>query len=364
MRIAVLAPGYPSEATPYNYAFVHARARMYAARGTEVAAFALGASESYTLDAVTVSTGDTARLRRALSEFRPDVVAVHAPTFRTMRVARHADRPMVSWVHGHEAMISLRSVSFGHTRRERAIKWLKLVPRLLVQLATIRNFLTDQHRVVFVSRWMQAVAERHTLRSYPNAEVIPNPVDTDLFAYRFDRSNRCRGVTARSLSSTKYGIDVAIRGFVGLDQASLDIYGRGSLEASYTALIRRTGSNAELFARGFAHRDMPDLLAGYGFFVAPSRVEAQGVAMCEAMACGLPVVATHVGGIPEFVDDGVEGILVPPEDPEALGAAVVRLVSDADRFAVMSKAARRRIVSQCSHTVVAERELALLKQAR
>ncbi len=363
MRIAILSPGYPSATTPYNYAFVHARARLYADRGRDIAAFALGATDAYELDAVPVTTGDGGRLRRALRNYRPDVVAVHAPTLRTMPVARSADRPMLSWIHGHEVMVSLRSVSFGRTRRVRAVKWVKLIPRLAMQLATVRRFLRTQYRVVFVSRWMQAVAERHTLRSYSNAEVIPNPVDTDLFAYRLDESNRSRGITTRSLSSTKYGIDLAIRAFAGLDQASLDIFGTGSLESRYAALIRRTGSNVSLIPRGHAHREMPDLFAGYGFFVAPSRVEAQGVAMCEAMACGLPVVATNVGGIPEFVDDGVEGLLVPPEDPEAIGAAVVRLVSDADRFAAMSKAARRRIEIQCSHTVVAESELALLERA-
>jgi glycosyltransferase involved in cell wall biosynthesis len=122
----------------------------------------------------------------------------------------------------------------------------------------------------------------------------------------------------------------------------------------------RTGSRAQIEARRVPHREMPTLSRGYGFFVAPSRVEAQGVAMCEAMACGLPVIATRVGGIPEFVTDGVEGYLVPPEDPPAIRRAVERLVSDPNRHLAMSRAARERVVRQCSPDVVTRRELAIL----
>ncbi|MDF1562240.1 MAG: glycosyltransferase family 4 protein [Deltaproteobacteria bacterium] len=363
MRIALISPGYPSEEKPYNYAFVHARARLYGDRGQEVGAFALGEDATYTLDGIPVSTGRRATLQRALRDFHPEVLALHAPNFRTIPVARSIDRPMVSWIHGHEAMISLRSVSFGRTRRERAMKWVKLVPRLSLQLGTVRRFLPTQHRVVFVSRWMQEVAERHTLRRYSNAEVIPNPVDTDLFAYRLDAARRTRGVTTRSLNSTKYGIDLAIRAFAGLEEASLDIYGQGAMAAEFQALLRSTGANASLITRGHPHREMPELFSRYGFFVAPSRVEAQGVAMCEAMACGLPVVATRVGGIPEFVDDGVEGFLVQPESPEAIAAGVRKLVSDPARYLEMSRAARLRMERQCSQEVVATRELGLLESA-
>jgi glycosyltransferase involved in cell wall biosynthesis len=73
---------------------------------------------------------------------------------------------------------------------------------------------------------------------------------------------------------------------------------------------------------------MPHFLDGFGFFLAPSRREGQGVAMCEAMACGMPVIATRVGGIPEFVKDGFNGLLIPPEDPLSIRQAVKLLTSD------------------------------------
>jgi glycosyltransferase involved in cell wall biosynthesis len=62
--------------------------------------------------------------------------------------------------------------------------------------------------------------------------------------------------------------------------------------------------------------------------VLPSYREAQGLSILEAMALSRPVVASNVGGIPEMIDDGVTGLLVPPHDAEALSAAIVRLLRD------------------------------------
>ena len=363
MRIGLFSPGYPSDAQAYNYAFVHARARLYQAAGHEVAAFALGERGEYRLDGVPVTTGDRDRVVDAIRARLPDVLAIHAPTFRMIAAARSLDLPQVSWVHGHEALFSFRAIHFAKGRLAKAIKLLKALPRNVHQLRTIRDFLPSQAAVVFVSDWMRREAERHTRARYQNAVEVPNPVDVDLFSYRLDPQNRTRGVSARALGSTKYGLDVAVRAFADLRHCSLTIVGMGSLEGKLRRLIERTKSNTVLEARHVPHRDMPDLLGRYGFFVAPSRVEAQGVAMCEAMACGLPVVATRVGGIPEFVTHMEEGLLVPPDDPETLHAAVIDLIRDEARYLAMSKKARARMERQCAPEVVTRRELAILASA-
>jgi starch synthase len=68
----------------------------------------------------------------------------------------------------------------------------------------------------------------------------------------------------------------------------------------------------------------------------------------EAMACGTPVVASRVGGIPELVDDGVTGLLVPPGDADALADAIVALLGDPARRAQMGEHARERAVEEYS----------------
>jgi glycosyltransferase involved in cell wall biosynthesis len=90
-------------------------------------------------------------------------------------------------------------------------------------------------------------------------------------------------------------------------------------------------------------RDVPALLARAGLFVLPSLAEGISLTLLEAMASGLAVATTRVGGNPEVVVDGETGLLVPPADPPALAAALLRLRRDAGLRRRMGEAGRRRV---------------------
>jgi glycosyltransferase involved in cell wall biosynthesis len=83
--------------------------------------------------------------------------------------------------------------------------------------------------------------------------------------------------------------------------------------------------------------DQPTLLAGHDAVVVPSRCEAFGLVALEAMAVGTPVVAACIGGLAELVEDDVSGLLVPPDDPTALAAALTRLADDRELWARLSR---------------------------
>jgi sugar transferase (PEP-CTERM/EpsH1 system associated) len=89
-------------------------------------------------------------------------------------------------------------------------------------------------------------------------------------------------------------------------------------------------------------RDVPALLARARMFVLPSRSEGIPLTVLEAMACGLPVIATRVGGLPEVVEDALTGVLVPSADPAALAEAVIEIWNDPGRADRMGRSGRRR----------------------
>ncbi len=120
------------------------------------------------------------------------------------------------------------------------------------------------------------------------------------------------------------------------------IAGDGTCRESLVALAGQLGITDRVTFLG--HRDdVPAVLAQADMFVLPSRSEALPNSVIEAMASGLPVVASRVGGIPELVDDGKTGYLVPPGDPNALADALARLLEDPRRSAELGRAGRIKI---------------------
>jgi N-acetyl-alpha-D-glucosaminyl L-malate synthase BshA len=85
--------------------------------------------------------------------------------------------------------------------------------------------------------------------------------------------------------------------------------------------------------------ELPPYLAASDVMLMPSQSESFGLAALEAMACGTPVVASAIGGLPEVIDDGVDGQLLPPEDAAGMAEAVLALLNDRSRLERMSQAA-------------------------
>jgi sugar transferase (PEP-CTERM/EpsH1 system associated) len=101
----------------------------------------------------------------------------------------------------------------------------------------------------------------------------------------------------------------------------LALVGDGPLRAEIEELLRRENATDLVWLAG-ARDDVPRLMRGLDLFVLPSLAEGVSNTLLEAMASGLPVVATRVGGNPELMEEGRSGMLVPPADPHAMAAAV------------------------------------------
>jgi glycosyltransferase involved in cell wall biosynthesis len=109
--------------------------------------------------------------------------------------------------------------------------------------------------------------------------------------------------------------------------AYLIIVGEGSRLDALREIARGLGVERHVIFTG-RRDDIPAITAALDVAVLPSYREAQGLTILEAMALARPVVASNVGGIPEMIEDGRNGLLVPPHDPAALAGAIVRLLAD------------------------------------
>jgi glycosyltransferase involved in cell wall biosynthesis len=103
--------------------------------------------------------------------------------------------------------------------------------------------------------------------------------------------------------------------------------GDGPIFDHIQGIVRSLGLEKRIHLLGF-RTDVPNIFRGSDMFVLPTHQEALGQAFIEAMAAGLPVIGTRVDGVPELIEDDVNGLLVPPRDPLALRAAVKRMADD------------------------------------
>jgi glycosyltransferase involved in cell wall biosynthesis len=127
----------------------------------------------------------------------------------------------------------------------------------------------------------------------------------------------------------------------------------GSCEDEIREYVQRHGLNDSVFFTGSV-RNVEDLLRCADFFVFPTEDEAFGISLIEAMACGLPVVATAVGGIKDIVVDGETGLLVPARDFAALHGAIARLLDHRELARRLGRQAARNVRERFSRDAVAD----------
>lgn len=125
------------------------------------------------------------------------------------------------------------------------------------------------------------------------------------------------------------------------------IVGDGDAREGLERRAVRLGLDGRAVFTGF-RRGVPEILSEVTVGALPSLSEATSNALLEAMAAGVPVVATRVGGNPEVVEDGVTGLLVPPGDPGALARAICDLLANPELAARFGRAGRRRVIQAFS----------------
>ncbi|MCG5434122.1 glycosyltransferase family 4 protein [Mycobacterium sp. MYCO198283] len=192
--------------------------------------------------------------------------------------------------------------------------------------------------------------------------VIPSGVNPDLFDGAAEPARTGDRVVFVGRLHPQKGVDTAVRALPMLPGVTLVLAGDGPDRAELARLAQRLGVADRVEFLGFVPHDrVPQLLADADLFVMPSQYEELGTAIVEAMASGVPVVASNIGGIPQLVDDGETGVLVPPGDPAELAAACRALLADPARSALMAKKALARTAAY-QWPALADRVLAVYRE--
>jgi glycosyltransferase involved in cell wall biosynthesis len=276
------------------------------------------------------------RAARALRSIRPDVVhthLVHADLYGALAAGR---LPLVSTKHNDDRF---RLGLFRHVERLLAHR----AARLIAITEALRRFTVDEVGLpaAKVTTIHYGMDEPPPAWDETELELPPGPL-----------------VVAVARLVPQKGIDVAVRALPGLD-ATLVVLGEGSERSRLEALARESGARLLLPGRV---GDVAAVLRRADLLVHPARWEGFGLALLEAMLCGLPVVATRVSSIPEIVAEGETGLLVPPDDPAALRSALERLLADEQLRRRLGEAGLERARAEFSVERMARRTLTVYEE--
>ena len=239
------------------------------------------------------------------------------------------------------------------------------------------GFLNSQATaVVACSQAFSAEVSVFAGKQASRVHTVLNGLDVDRFLSDVDRTEELpaalRGrayVVSVATFEHKKGLDVLLRAFAQLRQVrpelALALVGRpGEAEPGLRVLASDLGiADNVFFCPNVPHRRVPLFLEHASVFCLPSRSEPFGIAILEAGAYRLPVVASRVGGIPEIVEDGETGLLVEPGDAGALASALDRVLRDSVLARGLGERLHRRVAERFSWTRAYQEYRALVPQS-
>ena len=275
-----------------------------------------------------------ATLRAVIREQKPDIVHSHlgrSDWYTWLALAGMPTLKLVSTEHGISA--------------DRQDLYVTGIRRRLHEFAHSLRFRRTNALIAVSASTAETLAARYRVLKGRNLPVIAPGLD-DRRLFKVHRQLRAFGAPLRIVVVARLarekGVDTAITSFAGLRSAgvaaTLTIVGSGPESAALEDLSRSLGASDVHFA-GHVDDVLAHLVAA-DVFLMPSRSENLPIALLEGMAAGLPAVATNVGGIPEVLRDGVDGILVPVEDDAAVTSALSQLAADPERCHKMGISAR------------------------
>ena len=297
-------------------------------------------------------------LTRGIRALRPDIVHTHSSKAGLLGrlAARLVGVPRILHTpHGH-----VFQAYYGPSTTQLFIRLERFAARFTERIVVLTDTEAGQHLAAGVGRREQFIR-------------IPSGVDLDDVRSGAREAPRVRqelGVSANTPVVGAVARLVPVKGLRHLiaampellrhsPEAHLVLAGDGESRADLQRLAQDLQVTGRVHFLGF-RRDASAITGALNVFVLPSLNEGQGRVLVTAMGLGVPVVASGVGGIPEVIQDGRQGLLVPPADPQSLACAIAAILNDRGRAAAMGEAGRQR-AEMFSAEVMLERHLRLYR---
>ncbi len=225
------------------------------------------------------------------------------------------------------------------------------------------------HTTIAVSEKIKQQIRNLPFISTSKVAVIHNGIDHIEFLERFTARSGVNGTISEKFwvgtigeLHTNKGLDTLITAFAEVSKSHVDtallIIGEGEERAHLTALIQKMGMQKKIHLLGFKE-NAASLLKAFDVFVLPSRTEAFPYVLLEAGLAQLPVVATRVGGIPEVVVEGKNGLLVSPNESFALSRAIDQILEDSTKAAMFGHNLRKTVEERFSIEHMVEKTIAI-----
>lgn len=270
------------------------------------------------------------KLKKIIRNFKPDILHAHYASSYGLLGALSGFHPFIISVWGSD-VFSFPNKSIFHRKI------------LEFNLQKADKILSTSHIMV------------KEIQKYTNKDIEVTPFGIDLNIFKpmkvdslFDENDVVIG-TVKTLEE-KYGIEYLIKAFKLLEikypefPLKLLIVGGGSLENNLKRLVKKLNiENKTVFTGKVSFSEVPKYHNMLSVFVSVSDSESFGVAVIEASACEKPVVVSDVGGLPEVVENGVTGLIVPKQDPKKTAEAIEKLILCKSLRIIMGKEGRERV---------------------
>ncbi|AIW87108.1 hypothetical protein BK735_07980 [Bacillus mycoides] len=367
MEFLILTHQYPKEGNLYRNGFVHQRVKAYMDCGHNPVVWVMHekqTKEVYFFDDVRVIEGNQEEFNKYVKETKVDRILIHFLLENMVDSLLNIDTniPVIVWVHGFESLRWYHRL-FNPLSVD-AWRGLK-IRKNYKQLQAFKRF-NEENKLenlfyVFVSNWMKEIAEKDVKTKFIKSCIIPNYINTNLFEYKEKETEKRKKILLiRPFHNKKYANDIAVKAILELSKKSffedfeIEIYGSGAYFDKETRDLT-SFPNVKIHNKFLTQEEISNTHKRFGIFLCPTRQDAQGVSMCEAMSSGLIPITSNNTAIPEFVTDLETGFLT--ENPRQIAEAILYLYDRPEVFKEMSKRTSISINEKCNYKETIEKEL-------